>query len=121
MWYCAHAIFYWKYEGQESYLLHENIYLIDAVDDDLAWSEAERIAKENEDLNTDGRLELNGNKVQYLFAGIRKVIEVETDSETAQGRLFSGVEATYSVMEVDSLAEVESLVSGDATTVLYRE
>lgn len=117
MWYCAHAIFYWKYEGQESYLLHENIYLIDAVDDDQAWSEAERIAKENGDLNTDGRLELNGNKVQYIFAGIRKVIEVET----AKSRLFSGVEATCSVMEVDSLAEVESLVSGDATTVLYRE
>lgn len=46
---------------------------------------------------------------------------METDSETAQGRLFSGVEATYSVMKVDNLAEVESLVSGDATTVLYRE
>lgn len=121
MWYCAHAIFYFKYDRQESYLLHENVYLIDAEDDDLAWSEAERIAKEKEDLNTDGRLELNDNKVQYLFAGIRKVIQVETDSETAQGRLFSGVEATYSVMEVDNFAEVESLVSGEFTTVLYRE
>jgi len=90
-------------------------------DDDRAWSDAERIAKENEDLNTDGHLELNGNKVQNLFAGIRKVIQVETDSETAQGRLFSGVEATYSVMEVDSLAEVDGLVSGEAATVLYRE
>jgi len=33
MWYRAHAIFYCKYEGQESYLLHENVYLIDAEDD----------------------------------------------------------------------------------------
>ncbi|WP_250633090.1 DUF4288 domain-containing protein [Pinirhizobacter soli] len=121
MWYCAHAIFYFKYEGQESYLLHENIYLIDAADDDLAWSEAERIAKDNEDLNAEGQLHLNDSKAQYLFAGIRKVIAVETDSETSQGRLFSGVEATYSVMEVDSFSEVESLASGEFTNVLYRE
>lgn len=30
MWYCAHAIFYFKYERQESFLLHENVYLIEA-------------------------------------------------------------------------------------------
>lgn len=121
MWYCAHAIFYYKYEGQSSYLLHENVYLIDSKDDDQALAVAEKTAKENEDLSLDGHLELNSVKAQYIFAGIRKVIQVELDSETARGRLFSGVEATYSVMEVDSLDDVENLVSGDATTVLYRE
>ena len=121
MWYFAHAIFYYKYEGQDSYLLHENVYLIYSDDADSVLAEAEKIAKENEEMNLDGDLELNGNKVQYLFAGIRKVIQVERDSETAKGRLFSGVEVTYSVMEVDNFSEVESLASGEFTNILYRE
>lgn len=121
MWYCAHAIFYYRCENQDSYLLHENVYLINSEDDDEAFSIAEKIGKENEDLSEDGHLELNGVKAQYVFAGIRKVIQVELDSETAKGNLSSGIEVTYSVMEVDSLTEVNDLASGDETTVLYRE
>jgi len=121
MWYCAHAIFYYKYQGQESFLAHENIYLIDADDGDHVLDKARDIAKSNEDTNTDGHLELNGHKAQYLFAGIRKIIEVELDADTAQGRLRSGIEATYSVFEVDTIDEIQGLAKGDATTVLYRE
>lgn len=121
MWYCAHAIFYYKYDEQDSYLLHENVYLIKSDDEDKVMAMAENVAKENEDLNEDGHLELNGNKVQYIFAGIRKVIQVELDENTSKGQLLSGVEVTYSVMEVDKFSEVEELASGGATEVLYRE
>lgn len=121
MWYCAHAIFYFGCEGQESFLVHENVYLIDATTEAEALVRAKRIASEHEDLSEDGHLELNERKAQYRFVGIRKLIEVELDSTTGQGRLHSDVEATYSVLEVDTLDEVERLAAGEMTNVLYRE
>ncbi len=121
MWYSAHAIFYYTHEGQESFLVHENVYLIEANDEDQAMLKAKDVASEHEDLGEDGHLEVNGCKAQYRFAGIRKLIEVELDSETGQGRLHSGVEATYSILEVDSLVDVEHLAAGEMTSVLYRE
>ncbi len=121
MWYCAHAIFYYKVNGQESFLIHENVYLINAENEDVALSEAKKIAKENEDLNEDGHLYLNDNPATYLFAGIRKLIEIETNSDTAQGRISSGVEVTYSEMEVDTIEEVVDLADGKFVNILYRE
>lgn len=121
MWFCAHAIFYYRLDGQASFLIHENIYLIEADDADLALASAEELGRENEDLNVDGRIEVNGQPAQYIFAGIRKLIQVESSPEAAKGRLLSGTEATYSVMEVDTLEEVEALARGEAMSVLYRE
>lgn len=121
MWYCAHAIFYFKYERQESFLLHENVYLIEAGDDERALLDAKKLAMESEDLSEDGHLEVDGNKASYRFAGIRKLIEVQLDSDKTNRRLDSGVELTYSVLVVDSLAEVEQLARGEMTPVLYRE
>ena len=123
MWYAAHAIFYFELINakQESYLVHENIYLISADTYDAAEEEAKRIAQGNEDLNVDGHLEVNGEKAGYRLAGIRKVIEAQTvpypdDELSANGR-----EITYSVMEVDTLDEVKALANGEMVNVLYRE
>lgn len=121
MWYCAHGIFYFECDLQDSFLIHENVYLVNAVSDDEALAMAEEIASKDEDLSEDGHLELNGKKARYRFAGIRKLIEVETDAETAEGRLHSGIEVTYSVLEVDTLAEVRQLAKGEMTNALYRE
>ncbi len=121
MWYCAHAIFYFQYERQESFLLHENVYLIEARDDEQALLDAKKLAMESEDLSEDGHLEVDGNKASYRFAGIRKLIEVQVDSDKTNRKLDSGVELTYSVLAVDSLAEVEQLARGEMTPVLYRE
>ena len=121
MWYCAHAIFYYSYQGQDSFLIHENVYLVDAGDEDEAMLRAKSVAADHEDLSEDGHLEVNGNKAQYRFVGIRKLIEVELDNETAEGRLHSGIEATYSVLEVDNLSEVMRLAAGEMQSVLYLE
>lgn len=121
MWYCAHAIFYYSYPGQSNFLMHENIYLIDAVDESEAMLKAGVIANEHEDLSEDGHLEVNGNKAQYRFAGIRKLIEVELDSETASGKLHDGVEATYSILEVETMSEVKRFAAGEMLSVLFRE
>src|SRR6478735_402250 len=72
MWFCAHAIFYFKLidAEQDSFLVHENIYLVGADDAASAAAVAKQLAKTNEDLNEDGHLELNEKKTTYLFAGL---------------------------------------------------
>lgn len=123
MWYCAHAIFYFefKYEEQDSYLVHENVYLIQAVDEFSAMGKAIEIAKENEDLSEDDHLELNEKPARYLFAGIRKLITVSNYDKENEDIIESGVEATYSELEVDNLNQVRKLSEGSFVEVLYRE
>ena len=123
MWYCAHAIFYFefKYEEQDSYLVHENVYLIQAEDEFSAMGKATEIAKENEDLSEDDHLELNEKPVRYIFSGIRKLITVSNYDKKNEDVIESGVEATYSELEVDDLDQVKKLSEGSFVEVLYRE
>jgi len=123
MWYCAHAIFYFefKHEEQDSYLVHENVYLIQATDEKIAMKKAIEIAKENEDLSEDDHLELNEKPVRYLFSGIRKLITVSNYNKEDKDVIESGIEATYSELEVDNLDQVKELSKGSFVEVLYRE
>jgi len=123
MWYCAHAIFYYelKFTKQDSYLVHENVYLIQAEDEEVAMMKAIEIAKENEDLSEDNHLELNEKPVRYIFAGIRKLITVSNYDKEDQNILESGMEATYSEFEVDAIDQVNELSDGGFVEVLYRE
>jgi hypothetical protein len=81
------------------------------------------VARRNEDVALDGHLEVNGAKASYLYAGIRKLIEVQGPGRLADVpvALLDGTEVTYSVLEVDALDEVMALAKGDAVEVLYRE
>ena len=120
---CAHAIFYFQllHQKQDTFLVHENVYLVDAADCAQARNVAIQIAKENEDLGEDGRLELNEQKVAYIFAGIRKIIELETSPAPINPSGMVGLELTYSEFEVDNLDQVFTLTRGDMVEVLYRE
>jgi hypothetical protein len=122
-WYCAHAIFYFRLVSgkQSSFLVHENVYLVQALSPSAAWKAAEKLARKYENRDRKTTLQLNRKPAHYIFAGIRKVIEVETNAETAKGRLPSGTEVTYSVLEVDTLAEVRKLARARFVEVLYRE
>lgn len=125
MWSSAHAVFYFKLhrQPQESFLVHENVYLIHAETSAEAMTKAEAVARANEDLALDGHLELNGMKASYLYAGIRKLIEVEGPTNLAglPAGVLDGKEITYSVLEVDTLDEVMALAKGQMVEVLYRE
>jgi len=81
---------------------------------------AKQLAKANEDTNEEGRLELNEKKAAYLFAGLRKLIEVEYPN-SGQANELSGLELNYSQFEVDTLEEVFSLARGEMVNVVYRE
>jgi len=123
MWYCAHAIFYFEFKSgdYDSVLVNENVYLIQAVDEKNAMKKALDIAKGNEDLNEDDHLELNDRPVRYLFSGIRKLIEIGNHDKDDSNIIESGVEITYSELEVDDVSQVEDLGRGCFVNVLYRE
>lgn len=123
MWYCAHAIFYFelKYEPQSSYLVHENIYLIQASDENEAMKKALKIGKENEDLSEDDHLVVNEKPARYIFSGIRKLITVSNYDKEDRNIIDSGMEVTYSELEVDSLNDIKKLEKGSFVEVLYRE
>jgi len=123
MLYCAHAIFYFKLldQDQDSFLVHENVYLIEAENDDKAAKAAAEIGKNNEDASEDGHLELNEQKASYLFAGIRKIVEVETSPAPGGAVGLIGLELSYSEFEVDTLDQVRALAQGEMVEILYRE
>lgn len=120
MLYCAHAIFFYSYDGQSSYLVHENVYLVSADDDGGGMAVAMQLAAEYEQAGEESCLEIEGKKAEYKFAGIRKLISVQDEGEqviTAR----SGIEVTYSIMEVATLADVERIAAGDSVMVNYLE
>jgi hypothetical protein len=120
---CAHAIFYFKLqeEEQDSFLVHENIYLLIASSAKEARALGEKYAKADENLNEGGTLVLNDKKASYLFAGIRKIIDVQEDPGVEALTALVGIELTYSIYEVDTLEEVFQLARGEMVNVLYRE
>lgn len=136
MWYCAHAIFYFKLkykEEQESYFIHENVYLVQANDADEAMEKSLEYARDDEDSNENDSLLFNRKEpVCCIFAGIRKLITVDmsagirklSDEDAAlisdEYPPISGCELTYSELEVDTLEEVEKLANGEFVDVLYR-
>ena len=122
MWYCAHAIFYFKLkykEEQDSYFIHENVYLVQANDADEAMEKSLEYARDYEDSNEDDNLKLNNEPTCCIFAGIRKLITVSIPSRD-KDTLLCGYELTYSELEVDTLEEVEKLANGEFVDVLYR-
>lgn len=123
-WFCAHAIFYFelKDEPQDSYLVWENVYLVEAPTDEQALSEAERYARAEEEASSD-TLTLNEKPCRYRFAGVRKLITVSHigEADEPDDLPTSGAEVTYSEFEVDTFDEVTRLAQGEFVDVLYRE
>ncbi len=112
MWYSAHAIFYFQTSSQSQYLVHENVYLIEADDADSAMKQALSLAQSREDTSLDGSLCLGDQPAEYKFAGIRKLVEVEQNPNPEGPGLWNGVEVSYSEIELGTLDEVKQLAQG---------
>lgn len=123
MLYCAHTIFYYKRFGkkQKTFLVHENVYLIDAEDPDQATESALKIAKEIESAHEDSSIEGNGKKYRYLFSGLRKLIEVQASPYPVSQSGLAGLELTYSIFLVNGLKKVHALGRGKRVKILYTE
>lgn len=127
-WYAAHIVTYIKFlDGkQDTYPIWENVVLIEANSDDIAFREAERIGKEAYEAPVVDVLS-EGRPATWIFAGIRKIIECQDtpvkplDPAGIDARLGHATEATYSKMRVDSEEALTKLVQGEPVTVLYEE
>jgi len=123
--YIAHAIFFFDllFRENDTFLVHENIYIICAENARDAFGLATAEAKKHEELSEAGNLEVNGEKCAYVFSGIRKITEIkESIDKYMIFQHISGEEATYSIFEVDDADKVMALAAGcDVDGVLYRE
>ncbi len=108
-WFAAHAIMYFKLKSgvQDRCTIWENVYLIEAENNDEACEKAEAWAKQEEG-DSDGSLRVDEQPATLVFAGIRKIIRVSHWEE--EGRLKHGDEITYSEFQVSDEKSIRELV-----------
>jgi hypothetical protein len=94
-WYAAHAIMYFQLTDgpQDSFQVHENVYLVQADAPNQAWDKAQRLARRDE-VDNHGSLRVGERPAQLVFGSIRKVVSVA--HEGPDGQLGDGDELTYS-------------------------
>ena len=108
-------------ENQDIFPVYENYVLIEADSVKEAFEKAEHHAKDV--CAIDDQLQLNGKPAYMCFEGIRKLIEVSsplsTDDDIQVKSLCTGVELSYSYMEVVSQDELDRLAGGRRVRIDY--
>jgi hypothetical protein len=118
-WFAVHAIMHHELTDggpQESYLVYENVYLIEGADRKHAQEQAKVIAKEDE-TDCSGTLTINERPGRLVFSGIRKVVSVL--HAPGSKNVASGDEVTYSEYEVADREQLQRLVEGEEVSILY--
>jgi uncharacterized protein DUF4288 len=123
MWYAAHVIMHYKLKDgtntENSCVVHENVFLIEARDLSEAWDKSRRIGKEGEG-DDGGTLTLDGRPAQCRFAGIRKLVECQR-RDGADERPDDGTELTYSLLILRDDDELAKLLRGEPAEVSYED
>jgi hypothetical protein len=128
-WFLAHVILYFEInsvaEGPLS--VFENVYLIEADDEDMARLKAEERGRADCG-NDSGTLTIEGQAAELCYGGIRKLISPRRSAERLVQApdepvdlLEDGTEATYSRFVVSNREDLKTLVSGQPVSVLYKE
>lgn len=118
-WWCAHCVYKFVPVGRKKktdwIYVWEDVYLVHARSEKLAWARAKKIAKQNEDLSGTMR-NGEGTRQKIVLAGIRNLISCsppieirEVDEET----LRSGTEATYMELIFRNNLELNKYLVGD--------
>jgi hypothetical protein len=117
-WYAAHIILavQWKGRKQTRFPVWENIVLIAAESEAVAFAKAEQIghAEAGDD---DGTFRWGGQPATWIFKGIRKL----TECVTAEDRPGDGTEVSYIELELDSEAAVDQLAAGQPVALRYHD
>ncbi len=115
-WYAAHAVMYVKFkDGQQAtYPLWENILLIAAASDEAAMAKAILRAKEDAG-DSEGTFTWEGRPAEWCFGGLRKLVICESMNTHPT----AGTEITYLELEVNSQADFERFMRGEAVMVKY--
>lgn len=128
-WYAAHIIQYARFLNgeQDTYPCHENIVLIEAESEVRALEEAESIGQAHYGTNYGSSFTWEGRPAEWVFAGIRKLIECDNldpnlpDSKDQGFRPTHGTEITYSRLLVADQDDLGKLIHGDTVGVVYDE
>lgn len=126
-WYAASVITYFRIleeADQDEFVVLENVYLLEAADDDDALRKAEECGRAN--VVEDDTLWAGGKPAREEFGGVRKVLSVAPNVFTRTNRslvtrIEDGVEATFSSFTVRGRDRLSALISGQAVEVVYEE
>jgi Domain of unknown function (DUF4288) len=124
-WYAASIIIAFRTEQKDRspILVHENVILIEAPNEDEAMKKA-KTAGENQ-VQSDASEDLRvGNRPAHIdFIGVRKLITVSNPSPLSQDkdRPVDGTEVTYSQFELPDEDALMRLSNGDDVTLRYIE
>ncbi len=127
MWYAAHIIQYVRFlDGmQDTYPCYENVVLVKANSADEALQAATVIGQTTYGIDYGTGFTWNKRPAEWVFAGIRKLIECSNmdvdmlDAHDSEFRPTHGTEITYSELEVDNAEELRKLVAGAPATIHY--
>ena len=108
-WFAAHVIMYISFKDgrHDTYPVWENVILVEAETEDGAHAKAEVYGREAEG-DTNGTLRWAERPASWVFAGVRKLVRCDSDSEPPR----EGAEVTYSEIVVDTLDAVRDLAGG---------
>jgi hypothetical protein len=108
-WFAAHVITYFAFKDgrHETYRVWENVILVQADTEEAARAKAEVYGRESEG-DDEGTLRWAQRPATSVFAGVRKVIRCDSDTEQPG----DGTEITYSEIVVDTLDAVRDLAAG---------
>lgn len=119
MWYCVHALHYFKYiDGtQTEFLVWEHMYLINAASTSEAKRKGELRAKEDEG-DSGASLMLNNRPARLEFITVRKVVQCQ-DLDEQLRMPTDGTELSYSEYLVSNQDDFEKLTNAETATVSY--
>ncbi|CAM3526387.1 DUF4288 domain-containing protein [Corallococcus soli] len=124
LWYAASVVLFFRRTTgrQRTFPVWENVYLIEASNDEEARQRAEALGRA--EAGQEG-LKLNGKPAELVFGGVRKVVSCAANpavpGKSTVAKLYDGIEATYSTFVVQSRKDLEKLIQGEPVSVLYEE
>src|SRR5882672_2201915 len=96
-WYCAHILVAIVPVEAPTWpqVVHENVYLVEAVDEDAAWEKAESMGRDH--AVAQGAVHEGEKVFRSEFAGVRKIISISNPGPLLQDQdpPTSGSEVTY--------------------------
>jgi hypothetical protein len=124
-WYAASIIiaFRTKQKDGSPILVHENVILIEAPNDDEAMAKAKTAGQNQVQPGVSKKLRIGNRSARLEFVGVRKLITVSNPSPLSQDehRPVDGTEVTYSRFEVADDDTLVRLANGDEVTLSYIE
>jgi hypothetical protein len=124
-WYAASIIIAFRTEqkGGSPILVHENVILIEAPNDDEAMAKAKRAGENQVQPGASETLRVANRPAHLEFIGVRKLITVSNPWPLSQDkdRPVDGTEVTYSSFELPDEDALTRLSNGGDVTLRYIE